>query len=125
MCVEGFRQRASRPDTVEDVVHDALEDWIGNPPSQDVQRLDQRHSRLQQRCQLLIEDNEFPGGNLPAFWERRQPQPGKRTAASLLYPEDEQTFLLELAAQPRFVLGDVDALDNVAARSSEPAPIFH
>jgi hypothetical protein len=42
-----------------------------------------------------------------------------------LHAQDVQTFLFELAAEPRFAIGDVNAFDDVAARCAEPAPEFH
>src|SRR5262249_59105957 len=32
---------------------------------------------------------------------------------------------LELAAEPRLAIGDVDAFDDLAARRAEPAPVLH
>ena len=39
--------------------------------------------------------------------------------------EDVEALLLELAAEPRLAVGDVDAFDDVAARGAEPAAKFH
>src|SRR5437868_6016033 len=49
-----LKKKTSRPDTVEHVALDTLEDWNGYPPSTDVTRLAHRHSRLQHRRPLMI-----------------------------------------------------------------------
>src|SRR5262249_3934191 len=94
-------------------------------PSQDVERLDERHTRLQQRREFLVEDEEFPGGNSSPARQLGDMEPSQRTAARLLNPEDVQTFILELAPQPSLVVGDVDAFDDLAARRAEATPELH
>ena len=83
-------------------------------PLQQVERLDQRHAGLEQRRQLLVEDQELAGGDprraaAAAATERR-------AIRARWMREDEQALLLELVPQPRFAVGDVDAFDDLAAR---------
>ena len=89
---------------------------------QQVERLHQRHAGLEQRRQLLVEDQELAGGDALAL---RQPQRDAGDGALGLQREDEQPLLLELVAQPGFALGDVDAFDDLAAGRREPAAEFH
>ena len=60
------------------VVEDGFEDRVREPRSQDVQRLDERHARLQQRRELLIKDEEFPAGNLAPLQQRGELDAGER-----------------------------------------------
>ena len=48
-----------------------------------------------------------------------------RQHAAALQREDEQALLLELAAQTRLAVGDVDAFDDLAAGGAEPTAEFH
>ena len=45
--------------------------------------------------------------------------------APALQGENEQTLVLELAAEARLAVGDVDAFDDLAAGGPEPTTEFH
>jgi hypothetical protein len=51
--------------------------------------------------------------------------PASARRARLLNREDVQPLLLELTAEPGLAIGDVHAFDDLSARCSEPAAIFH
>ena len=55
----------------------------------------------------------------------RQPQRDAGDGALRLQREDEQPLLLELVAQPRLVLGDVHAFDDLAVGRRETAAELH
>ena len=55
----------------------------------------------------------------------RQAEPRQRAASGLLNPEHEEALFLELAAEPRLAVGDVNPFDDVPTRSAEPAAILH
>jgi hypothetical protein len=48
--------------------------------------------------------------------QRRQVHSRERAAAGLLNREDVAALLLELPAEPRLAIGDVNAFDDLAAR---------
>ena len=125
MRLERLRQRAARPHALVHVVEHDLEDRVGDALAQDVERLHERHARLEQRRQLLVEDEELAAGDLAPVRQRRQVDARQRAASGLLDREDEKSLLLELAAQTRLAIGDVDAFDDLAARRPEPAPVLH
>ena len=105
-----------------DVVQHGFEDRVVDSFPQDFERLDQRHARLQQRRELLVEHEEL-AGRYPA--PAREAEVGQAEGSRALNGEDIQPFLLELPAKPRFVVGDVNAFDDVAARGAEPAAKLH
>ena len=116
-----IRQGRARAHLLVDVVQDGLEDGVGEADPQDVQRLHQRHAGLEQRGELLVEDQELVTADPrapPAEREAAPPPP-------LAERKDVQPFLLELAPQGGFALGDVDTLDDLARRGTEPAAVFH
>ena len=89
---------------------------------QEIQRLDERHAGLEQRRQLLIENEKLGRRDRrPA----RQPHgyPGDRSLR--LEREDVKPLLFELVAQPGFCLGDVHALDDFAAGRCQAAAELH
>ena len=55
----------------------------------------------------------------------RQPQRQPGDGALGLQRQDVQPLLLELVAQPRLAVGDVDAFDDLAVRRGEPAAELH
>jgi hypothetical protein len=125
MGFERFRQRAPRSHALVDVVEHRLEDRVGHAGAQDVERLDERHAGLEQRRQLLVEDEELAGRHLPPLRQRRQADAGQRAPPGLLNGQDVEALLLELAAKTRLAIGDVDAFDDLAAGRAEPASKFH
>ena len=122
MRLEGVGQRRARLHPLVHVVEDGLEERIGDAAAQQVERLHERHARLEQRRQLLVEDEELARADAPA---PRQPEREPAEAPLRLEREDVQALLLELVAQARLAVGDVDALDDLAGRGDEPAAEFH
>ena len=96
---------------------------VRDASAQDVERLHERQARLEQRGQLLVEDQELARAD-PAPPVDGQTEAAKAEAAP---PDGQhvQPLLFELAAQPRLVLGDVGALGDLARRCRYPAPEFH
>ena len=95
---------------------------LRDPPAQDVERLDERHPGLEQRGELLIEDEELPGGHPRTG---RQPKPADGRPAGSLNAEDVEPLFLELLPEPRLGVGGVDPLDNLAAGGAQPAAELH
>ena len=91
---ESVRQGLSALDALVHVVQHRAKRRIVDPPPQNVQRLDQRQTCLQQRRQFLIEDNE-----LPLAWTLPAAQGNRPAAESAAAPqgENEQTLLFQLA----------------------------
>ena len=89
---------------------------------QQIYRLHQRHSGLQQRREFLVEDEKFVMGDLSPLRER-----GATPASALRLSEreDVQPLRFEVVAQARFVVGRVGAFDDFARRGHEPAAKFH
>ena len=113
MPLECLRKRMPSPDPFVNVVEDGLEDRISDPATQDLERLDQGHARLQQRGQLLIEHEELARGDPTAPGEAQIRQAER---AGPLDGEDVKPLFLELPPKPRFVVGDVNAFNDLAAR---------
>jgi hypothetical protein len=61
--LECLGQRAPRPDPAVHVVEHDLEERVRDALAEDVQGLDERHAGLEQRGQLLIEDQELARRN--------------------------------------------------------------
>src|SRR5204863_4162535 len=99
-----------------------FEGRVRDAPTQDIERLHQWHARLQQCRQFLVENEEFLPADAAAPAARDAEY---RQHAAALQREDEQTFVLELAAQMRFAVGDVNAFDDFAAGGAEPTTEFH
>ena len=78
--------------------------------------------RLQQRGELLVEHEQFlPADAAPMavrHAERGQDAPA-------LQRQHEQPFVLELAAEMRLAVGDVDAFGDFPAGGSDPTAEFH
>ena len=121
MRLERVGKRRSRPDLLVHVVEDGLEHRIGEANPQDVERLHERHAGLEQRRQFLIEDQELVPRDLrPPAAEREPAQ-----AAPGAQREHVQPLVLQLVPEVGFALGDVHALDDLAAGRGQPAPEFH
>ena len=63
MCLKGVRQGGSGAHFFVHIIEDGFEDRIGQPRSQDVERLHQWHACLEQRRQLLVEHQELVARN--------------------------------------------------------------
>src|ERR671937_642723 len=122
MRLERFRQRASGPDALLHVVQHGIEERIGHPTAQDIERLHERHAGFEQRRQLLIEDQELAHRHARP---RRQRKSAEREAPGALDAEDVEALLLELAPEPRLAVGGVYPSEDLATRSSQPAAKFH
>ena len=120
--LERLRQRAPRPHPLVDIVQHRLEQRVRDPAAQNVQRLDERHARLEQRRELLIEDEEFPGGHPRTS---RQPKTADGRPPGPLNAEDVEPLFLELPPEQRLGIGGVDALDDLAAGGAQPAAELH
>jgi hypothetical protein len=119
---KGLRQRAARLDLLVHVVEHRLEAGVRDPLAQNVERLDERHARFEQRGQLLIEDEELLPGDAAARAEGKRQA---RQAGPPLERKDVQPLFFQLLPQARLAVGDVDPLDDVAARRPEPTAKFH
>jgi hypothetical protein len=107
------------------VVNHAQRARIRDAPTQDVEGLDERHARLEQRRQLLVEHEELTAWDFVPMRQRGKMDAGQRATSGLLNGEDVQPLLLKLPPQPRFAVSDVDAFDNLSAGRAEPAPELH
>jgi hypothetical protein len=125
MRVEGVRERGARAHPIVDIVEHDLEHRVRDPLPEDVERLHERHPRLEQRREFLVEDEKLAAGNLATPRQGRQMHTRECAPTRLLDREDVQPLLLEFAAEPRLVIGDVHAFDDLSARCPEPAAIFH
>src|SRR5688572_30114267 len=105
-----------------DAVEHALEGGVRDPLPQDVERLDERHPRLEEGRQLLVEDEKFLATNPPPS-RPATPQPGQ--AAATVQGKDEQALFLELPPQAGLVVGHVNAFDDLAAGRAQPTAEFH
>src|SRR4029079_15634968 len=90
--------------------------------AQDVERLHQGHSGLEQRRELLIKDQELARRNSVATrkLEGTEGRPSRPLNAA-----DVQALLFEFAPEARFVFGDVDPFDDLPAGCTEPAAELH
>ena len=83
---------------------------------------DQRHPGLEQRRELLVEDQKLLPGDSTAARPQRG-EPGEHTPR--LKRKDIKALFLKVPAQPGLTVGDVDAFDYLAVGSAEPAAKFH
>ena len=104
------------------VVENRTEERRLDAPLQQIEGLHERHARLEQRGQLLVEDEELARRNALRL---RQLERQAADRALLLQGQDEQALLLELVAQPCLAVGGIDALDDLSVWRGEPAPEFH
>ena len=122
MVGEGVRQRRAGPDAFVDVVQHAAEDRRLDPAPQQVERLHERHPGFEQRGELLVENEEIVGRDSPRTAELER-DAGHR--ALRLQRQDVEALVLEVVAEPGFVLSRVDALYDLTARGGNPAPELH
>jgi hypothetical protein len=103
-------------------VEDGLERRVGDALPEDVEGLDEWHPGLEQGGQLLVKDQKLlcPNSAHPFRDERQAGQ-----TAPAVQRKDEEPLFFEIATQTGFIVGDVDALNHLAAWRSEPAPEFH
>ncbi len=119
---ERVGQRRAGSHTLVHVVQHRTEDRRADPLPEEIQRLNERHPGLEERRQLLIENQKLGRRDRrPA----RQPHGQSRDRSLRLEREDVETFLVELVAQPGFCLGGVHALDDFAAGRCEAAAELH
>ena len=88
---------------------------------QQIYRLHQRHSGLEQRREFLVEDEKFVMGDLSAL--RKEAAAGER--GSLSERKDVQPLRFEVVAQARFVLGRVGSFDDLPRGGHQPTAKFH
>ena len=119
---ERVGERRARPHFLVHVVEHTAERRRHHTPLEQVERLHERHARLQQRGQFLVEDQELAGVDVVPM---RQVQRQAANRALGLEREDIEPFLLELVAQPGFGVGNIDAFDNFAVGRSQAAAKFH
>ena len=122
MRVERVRQRRARSHLLVHVVQHAAEGRRRDAALQQVERLHERHTGLQQRRQLLVEHQEFARVDPFAL---RQLQRDARDGVLGLKRQDEQPLLLELMPQTGLVVGDIDAFHDFTVGRCEPAAEFH
>src|SRR5689334_8737757 len=96
MIRERLREGGSSLDPLVDPIEHGLEGRVRDALAQNVERLDERHARLEQRRQLLVEHQEFPPRD-PAAATPAKRQPWKRSAG--LERKDVQPFLFQLAPE--------------------------
>ena len=125
MIGAGVGQRDAGAHLLVDVVERALEGGVGDLLAQDVERLRQRHAGLQQRRQLLVEQQQFLARHAAAAQRRQGRQAGQRERTLRPGGEDEVALPLQLTPQSDLVVGDVDALDDLPVLGSEAALELH
>ena len=116
---EGVGQRRAAAHLLVHVVEHRLEDRVGQALAQDVERLHQRHAGLEQRRQLLVEDQEL----VPLDGAPPQRQPRHRAPRG--QRQDVESLVLELATQGSLARRNVDALDDLPSRGAQPAAELH
>ena len=122
LCRKRGRQRVAAPYALVDIVERRPERRVVDTPPQNVERFDQRQAGLEQRRQLLIEENELaPPGSLPPA--QLQCRPAERGTAP--QGENEQALVLQPAPQLGLALRFVQALDDLSRRGSQPAAKLH
>ena len=122
MRLERLRQRAARPHAIVHVVSTDLKNGLLT-----------RRRRMSSDC-----TSGMPAlSSVASSWLKTRnsrvairervgrAQGAERQPPGALDRKDVQAFLLELAAQPVFAVGDVDAFDDFPARGAEPAAELH
>ena len=84
--------------------------------------MNERHTRFEECCQLLVEDEELLLGDTLRLRQLKR-KPADR--AFRLKGENEQSLFLELVAQARLAVRGVNALYDLSVWRSEPAPELH
>ena len=121
MVAERVGQRHAAAHLFVHVVEHAPEDGVHDLMPQQIYRLHQRHSGLQQRREFLVEDEKFVVGNFAAL--RKQAAAGQR--ASLSKRKHVKPLRFEVVAQARFVFGRVGPFDDLTRGRHQPAAKFH
>ncbi len=119
---ERVGQRRAGSHALVHVVQHRAEHRRLDPLPEEIERLNERHPGLEQRRQLLVENQKLGRRDRRP---PRQPHGQSRDRSLRLEREDVEPFLLELVAQPGFCFGDVHALDDLAARRCEAAAELH
>ena len=91
-------------------------------PLQEVERLNEWHAGFEERRQLLVEHQKLARVERVAL---RQAERHARDRALRVQRQNVEALLIQFMAQPRFVLGRVDAFDDLAVGRREPAAEFH
>ena len=120
--LERFRQRRARAHASVHVVERRAKRRIRHALAEDVQRLHERQPGLEQRGQLLIEDEEIRVRNLAA---PRHGHPHAAQADAATDREQIEPFLLEFVTQLRFAFGAVRRFSDVARCGGHPTAEFH
>ena len=121
MVAERIGQRHAAAHLLVHVVEHAAEDGVDDLMAQQIYRLHQRHSGLEQRRKFLVEDEKFVMGDFSAL--REQAAAGQR--GSLSKRKHVQPLRFEVVAQARFVLGRVGPFDDLPRGGHQPAAKFH
>ncbi len=120
MAAERLGQRHAAAHLLMDVVEHPAEDGVDDLMAQQIYRLHERHSGLEQRRKFLVEDEKFVMGDLAALWKQTA---GERN--SLSKRKHVQPLCFEVVAQARFALGGVRALHDFSRSGHQPAAKFH
>jgi hypothetical protein len=96
-----------------DVLQDASQHGRSHTTSQQVQRLHERHTRLEQGCELLIEHQKFRRPDLPGAWRSKEERSDETGGPE---GQDAEPTLLKVVAQARFTLRRVHAFDHLSVR---------
>src|SRR5262249_43917558 len=112
-------ERRAALDLVTHRLQRAPEDGVPLPLEHHVERLEQGEPGLEQRRQLLAEDDQQVAGDAPAL---QAPVPEAKTALDL---EQVEALLLEIGAQSGFVRGAEPALDDLAGGGPDLAYVVH
>ena len=121
MVAKCIRQRHAAAHFLMHILEHRFEQGVRDLRPQQIERLHQRHAGLQQRGELLIEDQKLVFRNPPALWKPLD----AAEQASLAQRQHMQTLILELVPEPRLALRRVRALDDLARRRNQPAAKFH
>ncbi len=103
------------------VVEHPAEHRVDDLMAQQIYRLHQRHSGLQQRGEFLVKDEKFVPGDFPAL----QKDAAAAQDVALAQRQDVQALVLEIMAKARFAFRRVGAFDDLASRRDQPAAKFH
>src|SRR5262249_14893646 len=111
-----------RPHALVHIVQDAAKDGRVDALPEQIEGLDERHARLEQGGQFLIENQKLPGRH-----------PGRARCSDRKTPDqpfalnrkDIQPSVLEVSPEARLVVCHVHAFDNLAGGGRQAAPEFH
>src|SRR4029079_9991327 len=102
----------------------AAQNRARNALPQDVERLHQRQARLEERGELLVEDQELRNLDVAASGEAEL-EAANLDASLAMHREEEEALFFELRPQACLALGDVRRLHDLATRRGYPAVEFH